>query len=263
MNFELFYKGRPIIVDTGVSTYEKNDRRLLERSTSSHNCVGLGSNSSDVWSGFRVGKRAKVKIGLDDHQKLTAAHDGFGPLTSRTFDSAVTGQMTISDILISKSTSNNYYGQGYLHFHPDVHLERVNEDTFLINNQIELTFQSDESNPSIIELENYSYAKGYNTLIDAMVISYSVFEQTIIQIREVKMNTLLTDNFPPEVNAPATRTFEHASEWVGKGYEVTVITCAPNFPHGKVYEGFKNKLISREEKDGIKVIRVLDLYYSK
>jgi glycosyltransferase involved in cell wall biosynthesis len=43
---------------------------------------------------------------------------------------------------------------------------------------------------------------------------------------------------------------------VGKGYEVTVITCEPNFPHGKVYEGFKNKLLSREEKDGIKVIRV-------
>ena len=45
-------------------------------------------------------------------------------------------------------------------------------------------------------------------------------------------------------------------EWVGKGYEVTVITCAPNFPHGKVYEGYKNKLFSLEEKDGIKVIRV-------
>lgn len=40
----------------------------------------------------------------------------------------------------------------------------------------------------------------------------------------------LTDNFPPEVNAPATRTFEHARAWVEDGAEVTVITCAPNFP---------------------------------
>ena len=75
-------------------------------------------------------------------------------------------------------------------------------------------------------------------------------------MKPVKRILFLTDNFPPEVNAPATRTYEHAREWVGKGYEVTVITCAPNFPHGKVYEGFKNKLINREEKDGIKVIRV-------
>ena len=39
----------------------------------------------------------------------------------------------------------------------------------------------------------------------------------------------LTDNFPPEVNAPATRTYEHCKEWVKQGEEVTVITCTPNF----------------------------------
>ena len=66
----------------------------------------------------------------------------------------------------------------------------------------------------------------------------------------------LTDNFPPEVNAPATRTYEHCKEWVKKGADVTVITSAPNFPQGVVYEGYKNKLIHREEFDGIKVIRV-------
>ena len=47
----------------------------------------------------------------------------------------------------------------------------------------------------------------------------------------------LTDNFPPEGNAPATRTFEHAREWVDKGHKLTVISCAPNFPEGKVFEG--------------------------
>lgn len=66
----------------------------------------------------------------------------------------------------------------------------------------------------------------------------------------------ITDNFPPEVNAPATRTFEHCKEWVKKGDEVTVITCAPNFPKGKVYDGYKNKLYQKEEIEGIKVIRV-------
>ena len=66
----------------------------------------------------------------------------------------------------------------------------------------------------------------------------------------------ITDNFPPEVNAPATRTFEHCKEWVKKGDEVTVLTCAPNFPKGKVYEGYKNKLFQKEEIEGIKVIRV-------
>lgn len=66
----------------------------------------------------------------------------------------------------------------------------------------------------------------------------------------------LTDNFPPEVNAPATRTYDHCKEWVKRGAEVTVITCAPNFPKGKVYEGYKNALYQTEIMDGIKVIRV-------
>lgn len=71
------------------------------------------------------------------------------------------------------------------------------------------------------------------------------------------MNILfLTDNFPPEVNAPASRTFDHCREWVKKGANVTVITCAPNFPQGRVYEGYKNKLYQEEMMEGIRVIRV-------
>lgn len=66
----------------------------------------------------------------------------------------------------------------------------------------------------------------------------------------------LTDNFPPEVNAPASRTFEHCREWVRAGHEVTVITCAPNFPTGRVFDGYRNRLFARETMDGIDVIRV-------
>ena len=66
----------------------------------------------------------------------------------------------------------------------------------------------------------------------------------------------LTDNFPPEVNAPASRTFEHCRQWVKAGHRVTVITCAPNFPKGKVFDGYKNRLWQRERMEGIDVIRV-------
>ena len=66
----------------------------------------------------------------------------------------------------------------------------------------------------------------------------------------------ITDNFPPEVNAPASRTFEHCREWVRQGHQVTVITCVPNFPRGVVYEGYKNRLFQAEEMEGIRVIRV-------
>jgi glycosyltransferase involved in cell wall biosynthesis len=58
------------------------------------------------------------------------------------------------------------------------------------------------------------------------------------------------------MNAPANRTYEHCREWVKKGQEVTVLTCVPNFPAGKVFPGYKNKLYQTEWIDGIRVIRI-------
>lgn len=66
----------------------------------------------------------------------------------------------------------------------------------------------------------------------------------------------LSHYFPPEVNAPASRTYEHCKQWVKDGHEVTVVTCAPNHPRGIVYEGYRNAVFQREEKDGIHVVRV-------
>lgn len=67
----------------------------------------------------------------------------------------------------------------------------------------------------------------------------------------------LSHYFPPEVNAPATRTFEHCQQWVAHGHQVTVVSCVPHHPMGKVYPGYKNKFFQVEEKEGIKAIKVL------
>ncbi|HEY1070140.1 MAG TPA: glycosyltransferase family 4 protein [Thermomonas sp.] len=66
----------------------------------------------------------------------------------------------------------------------------------------------------------------------------------------------LSDNFPPEGNAPATRLYEHATRWVRAGHEVTVVTCAPNFPEGRLFPGYRNAWRQVEWLDGIRVVRV-------
>lgn len=67
----------------------------------------------------------------------------------------------------------------------------------------------------------------------------------------------ITDNFPPEVNAPATRTYEHVKEWMkDDDVDISILTCTPNFPHGKVYDGYKNKFYQKENYDDIEVVRV-------
>lgn len=65
----------------------------------------------------------------------------------------------------------------------------------------------------------------------------------------------LTHYFPPEVNAPATRAYEHCKAWVAAGHEVTVVTGAPNHPYGQLYPGYRNSW-AEETVDGIKIIRL-------
>ena len=83
-------------------------------------------------------------------------------------------------------------------------------------------------------------------------VNYNLYISTLL----TKL-LFITDNFPPEFNAPSTRTFDHISEWKKHpDFDITVITCFPNFPFGKVYKGYKNKLISIKNQDGIRLIRV-------
>ncbi len=71
------------------------------------------------------------------------------------------------------------------------------------------------------------------------------------------MNILFfADNFTPERNAQASRVYERACHWAKWNHNVTVITCAPNFPEGKVFPGYQNKWYQTEILSGIRVIRV-------
>jgi len=67
---------------------------------------------------------------------------------------------------------------------------------------------------------------------------------------------IFTDRYVPEIAAPSFRIRDHARHWIEQGHEVTVVTCAPNFPHGKVFEGYKNRFYQEEWIDGVRVIRV-------
>ena len=71
------------------------------------------------------------------------------------------------------------------------------------------------------------------------------------------MNILfLTENYPPETNAAATRVYERACYWARWGHRVTVLTSAPNFPEGKLFAGYRNRWRQVEDRDGIRIVRV-------
>jgi colanic acid biosynthesis glycosyl transferase WcaI len=67
---------------------------------------------------------------------------------------------------------------------------------------------------------------------------------------------VLSDNFVPEIAAPSFRVYDHAKAWLDQGHDVTVVTGVPNWPHGRVFDGYRNRLYQEQWVDGIRVIRL-------
>lgn len=68
---------------------------------------------------------------------------------------------------------------------------------------------------------------------------------------------VLTDRFTPEIAAPSFRLMEHARVWRDMGHDVTVVTCVPNFPRGRPFPGYHNRLYQEEVLEGVRVARVM------
>ena len=137
------------------------------------------------------------------------------------------------------------------YFHPDLtlsledHLLVVKGPTFILHSDLR---------GKIVSLGDSSWYPEFGLEVPNKVLEVQFEGSTLRNYRftwkkSCDMHILfLTDNFPPEGNAPATRTFEHARQWVSKGHKVTVITSAPNFPDGKVFDGYKNRWLSRRQQ---------------
>ena len=65
----------------------------------------------------------------------------------------------------------------------------------------------------------------------------------------------ISQYFPPEMGAPAARTYELARRWVQLGADVTVVTAIPNHPDGIVPQAYRRGLLFEERVDGIRVLR--------
>lgn len=83
LSFELSLGAQRVVVNGGTSTYAIGPQRMLERATRSHSTLEFaGHDSSEVWGGFRVARRARIvsrSVGIDpdDAVTITGAHDGY------------------------------------------------------------------------------------------------------------------------------------------------------------------------------------------
>ena len=180
-NFELYYKGSPIIVDTGISTYEKNSKRHLERSTESHNTIRIDeTDSSEVWGGFRVARRAKIIDLKESENTVEATHDGYkrlGAYHSRSFNKS-NGLFIIEDRIESNKT---HQIESFLHFHPNCKLV-MEGNSIEVDAQVKIKIINAEK----IILEDYDYSLGFNKTKKANKIRAFVGINSRIEISEEK-----------------------------------------------------------------------------
>ncbi len=73
---------------------------------------------------------------------------------------------------------------------------------------------------------------------------------------------IITQYYPPEYGAPQARLHEMAVRFLKKGHDLTVLTAMPNYPTGRIFEGYRGRIRMKEEIDGVRVIRI-PIYPSK
>jgi len=180
-NFELHIDQHPVVTDTGISTYEANERRILERSTKAHNTVVIdGLDQSEVWSSFRVARRAKVTDRKESKDYICVRHDGYsriGAIHSREFY-CTEKEIKIIDIVTSQK-KRKYQCCAYIHFAPDVKIKDITENTIMTKNAI-FTFEGLKK----LELVDITIAKGYNKLIKSKAAKI-FFERKLLTLIDV------------------------------------------------------------------------------
>ena len=134
LSFEMSLFGQRLFVNSGTSVYEECSERCRQRGTAAHNTVTVGGeNSSDVWSSFRVGFRARIidaRVNSSQSvQTATGSHDGYRALPGRPIHTRVwtlrPGRLSIEDSL----SQGHHTAEARYHLHPSVTISLTGDHT--------------------------------------------------------------------------------------------------------------------------------------
>ena len=127
LSFELSVRTQRVLVNSGTSCYGASAERLRQRGTAAHNTVMInGQDSSEVWSSFRVARRAYT-FGLQiEHSpeaavtKVRCAHNGYARLTGKPIHHR-TWRMNGHELTVTDQVEGRHQeAEAYFHFHPSV-----------------------------------------------------------------------------------------------------------------------------------------------
>ncbi|MDA9729440.1 heparinase II/III family protein [SAR86 cluster bacterium] len=194
LSFELSLFKKKLIVNLGISTYETNKTRILERSSTNHSCLIINDlNSSQVWSSFRVGNRAKIltKENNFSNQEIefSASHNGYSNLPGspvhRRKWSICNNQITIIDNVLSGK-------QNILKLcfplHPNVKINKVSEDNIflqLADKEIVISFIYSGLDNKKIKIEDSIYNYSFDSQEETKKIVFEAEAKSTSEIKSI------------------------------------------------------------------------------
>jgi uncharacterized heparinase superfamily protein len=127
LTFELSVRAQRVLVNSGTSCYGTSDERLRQRGTAAHNTLVLnGQDSSEVWGGFRVARRA-YPFGLHiahatdgTATEVRCAHNGYVRLTGKPIHHRTWRMSATGLTVIDRVEGGHQSADAYFHFHPAV-----------------------------------------------------------------------------------------------------------------------------------------------
>ncbi|MES2986262.1 MAG: alginate lyase family protein, partial [Pseudomonadota bacterium] len=137
LSFEFSLGNQRIFVNSGTSVYGIGPERSRQRGTAAHNCVVIDDmDSSDVWGGFRVGRRARVSGAAvrtaGEVLEARAQHDGYRRLTARPVHDRH-WQLTAEHLAITDATPRETpRAQARYHLHPSIKTAQHSPKTGLL-----------------------------------------------------------------------------------------------------------------------------------
>lgn len=174
LSFVLYRNGKPWIVDTGISTYAIGPRREYERSTLAHNTVTVDDvNTAGVWSGFRVGKRPKVKLLSDSQEQLELS------LSYKSFQHRRNWAFSGKQILLEDKIKVREQGTQRFHLHPDIDIVEESADSLHFSNGGSISWNGIQS----IQKESYDYCSGYHKYVKALCLRIDFMSVCQVEIQ--------------------------------------------------------------------------------
>jgi uncharacterized heparinase superfamily protein len=146
-SYELSYKGKRFIVDSGNYSYENNEMRKCCRSTTAHNTVTIdGKDQADMWGTFRVARRYGARnVSFDEDEggfSFSGIFDGYSELIGDNLVHRRTievrndhSQITFKDEI---SGVQDHYVESSIHLHPSVKVNEIKDYLMLSVNDVKI-----------------------------------------------------------------------------------------------------------------------------